>query len=175
MFRLQLTKLFDCATRSTMCCESGLRFYVTVIMNTSDNPLSPCRHPEPASFSLLLFAVSHPSFGIPVKGIHVYRPQDGQEAYRAQSPSTFQSSPATDDRHTSRNRDRKGTTTKTRFPSLAPAPGSFRSSGDVRAAEAVAHARKTWAPPALRTQAVTSYGAVPDLEVMMYPRRRVFG
>ncbi|CAN0591203.1 unnamed protein product, partial [Laminaria digitata] len=60
---------------------------------------------------------------------------------------------------------RNKTNAKTRFPSLTPAPGPFRLSGDTRAAEAVAHARKTWAPPALRTQAVTSYGAVPDLEV----------
>lgn len=69
---------------------------------------------------------------------------------------------------------------KTRFVTLTPAPASFRNigggggeeaagEGDTRARAAVAHARKTWAPPALRTQAVASYGAVPDLEVGGYP------
>ncbi|CAM9517183.1 unnamed protein product [Ascophyllum nodosum] len=90
-----------------------------------------------------------------------YRPQDEFRAYSAQPPSPSPSPSPT------RNRSRTSAsiTTKTRFPSLAPTPGSFLVSGDTRAAGAVAHARKTWAPPALRTQAVTSYGAVPDLEV----------
>lgn len=79
-------------------------------------------------------------------------------SYHAQpSSSRYQASP-------SPHRNKRA---KTRFPSLTPAPpGSFsRVSGDTRAAEAVAQARKAWVPPAIRTQAVASYGAVPDLEV----------
>lgn len=109
-------------------------------------------------------------------------PSDGLQSYRAQPPSTLpnqyqQSSAAA--AAAAPSPDRR----KTRYPSLAPAPGSFRvaggmgrggggsrggqgGGGDTRASEAVAHARKTWAPPALRTQAVASYGAVPDLEVI---------
>lgn len=85
-------------------------------------------------------------------------PRYDLHSYHAQPSSAYQPALPPPER-------RKTNNAKTRFPSLTPAPGPFLQSGDTRAAEAVAHARKTWAPPALRTQAVTSYGAVPDLEV----------
>eukprot|EP00903_Cladosiphon_okamuranus_P018567 g17090.t1 len=107
---------------------------------------------------------------------------DGFQSYHAQPSSSMGPSstysralPPLPERHrgatSSSGSKRKA---KTRFPSLtpsttpslAPAPGNFSASGDTRAAEAVAHARKTWAPPALRTQAIASYGAVPDLEII---------
>ena len=98
---------------------------------------------------------------------------DGFQSYHAQPSSIAPSSSYAPlpERHrgaTSTSTSKKRA--KTRFPSLtpstlAPAPGNFSASGDTQAAEAVAHARKTWAPPALRTQAIASYGAVPDLEV----------
>eukprot|EP00904_Undaria_pinnatifida_P000200 jgi/Undpi1/10180/HiC_scaffold_28.g12633.m1 len=86
-------------------------------------------------------------------------PRYDLHSYHAQPSSAYQPALPPPER-------RKTNNAKTRFPSLTPAPGPFLQSGDTRAAEAVAHARKTWAPPALRTQAVTSYGAVPDLEVI---------
>lgn len=86
----------------------------------------------------------------------------GLHSYHAQPPSTLKGSGLA---AASPGRDRRKPRTKTKFPSLTPAPGAYRVSGDTKAAEAVAHARKTWAPPALRTQAISSYGAVPDLEV----------
>ncbi|CAM9556867.1 unnamed protein product [Discosporangium mesarthrocarpum] len=69
---------------------------------------------------------------------------------------------------------------RTKFASLTPAPGSFRAAGeagsgkragegngmDTRASEVVTLAKRTWAQPALRTKAVASYGAIPDLEVI---------
>ena len=133
----------------------------------SSKPPPPIPYPLPllsAVSSLFLFLLISLSLSLYV---HVredplpYRPQDEFRAYSAQPPSPSSSPSPT------RNRSRTSAsiTTKTRFPSLAPTPGSFLVSGDTRAAGAVAHARKTWAPPALRTQAVTSYGAVPDLEV----------
>eukprot|EP00752_Nemacystus_decipiens_P004706 g4292.t1 len=102
---------------------------------------------------------------------------DGFQSYHAQPPSSSLAPSSTysplPERHRSGAMSSSSSKkrAKTRFPSLtpstlAPAPGNFSASGDTRAAEAVAHARKTWAPPALRTQAIASYGAVPDLEII---------
>lgn len=109
----------------------------------------------------------------PLGGLHSYHAQPNSSSYSGAPPP-----PPTGRRRdtgtstSSRNANASKNTAKTRFPSLtppavnfSPAPGNFSMVGDKRAAEAVAHARKTWAPPALRTQAIASYGAVPDLEV----------
>ncbi|CAM9434767.1 unnamed protein product [Ectocarpus fasciculatus] len=102
-------------------------------------------------------------------------PLSNFQSYHAQPPASIPDRHASlpPERHqgtSSNSSSNKNKKTKTRFPSLTPAltpaPGTFSANGDTRAAEAVAHARKTWAPPALRTKAIASYGAVPDLEII---------
>ncbi|CAN0187574.1 unnamed protein product [Ectocarpus sp. 4 AP-2014] len=101
------------------------------------------------------------------------------QSYHAQPPASIPdrhaSLPTEQHQGTSSNNNSSSSTknkkrTRTRFPSLtpalAPAPGTFSANGGTRAAEAVAQARKTWAPPVLRTKAIASYGAVPDLEII---------
>ncbi|CAN0138119.1 unnamed protein product [Pylaiella littoralis] len=106
--------------------------------------------------------------GLPLHGLHSYHAQPVSPSFSRASPPPGRRR----DTSTSTSSKSSKNNPKTRFPSLtppsenlSPTPGNFSAAGDARAAGAVAHARKTWAPPALRTQAIASYGAVPDLEV----------